>query len=173
MERELGFALLGPVRAWRGDVELSLGTPQQRATLALLLLRNGTPMTMDEIADALWAEALPAQPSATIRTYFHRLRRVLATDDRDRVVEVGGGGYRLAVDRLAVDVGRFCERVARADIALEGGRQRDAVEHLRTALSLHQGTPLAGLPGAFVQAERARLSRLRWLRPARRGRCGW
>ncbi|GAA3056669.1 BTAD domain-containing putative transcriptional regulator [Pseudonocardia yunnanensis] len=162
MESELGFALLGPVRAWRGGSELPLGTPQQRATLALLLLQDGTPTTMGEIADALWGETLPAQPSATIRTYFHRIRRLLATDERDRVITVDGGGYRIEVDRLAVDVGRFCEQVTRADIALEAGLQQDAVEHLRTALSLHQGTPLAGLPGAFVQVERARLSRLRW-----------
>ncbi|GAA1232785.1 AfsR/SARP family transcriptional regulator [Pseudonocardia alaniniphila] len=162
VEHELGFALIGPVRAWRGGAELPLGTPQQRATLALLLLRNGTPMTMDEIADALWGETLPAQPSATIRTYFHRIRRLLATDERDRVIAADGGGYRIEVDRLAVDVGRFCEQVTLADLAVGRGRGRDAVEHLRTALSLHQGTPLAGLPGAFVQVERARLHRLRW-----------
>ena len=94
---ELGFALLGPVRAWRGGAELALGTPQQRATLALLLLQNGNPLTMDEIADALWGETLPAQPSATIRTYFHRIRRLLAAGERDRVIAVDGGGYRIAV----------------------------------------------------------------------------
>ena len=161
MEHELGFALLGPVRAWRGGIELPLGTPQQRATLALLLLQNGKPMTMDAIADALWGEVLPAQPSATIRTYFHRLRRLLAADARDRVIAVDGGGYRIEVDPLAVDVGRFCEEHARADTALEEGRREDAVEHLRTALSLHSGTPLAGIPGSFVEVERARLHRLR------------
>ncbi|WP_433288820.1 BTAD domain-containing putative transcriptional regulator [Pseudonocardia sp. CA-142604] len=162
MEHEFGFALLGPVRAWRGGVELPLGAPQQRATLALLLLQNGTPMSMDEIADALWGETLPAQPSATIRTYFHRIRRLLATAEVDRILAGDRGGYRIDVDPLAVDVGRFSEQVTRADIATQAGRQHDAVEHLRTALSLHQGTPLAGIPGAFVQVERARLTRLRW-----------
>lgn len=118
--------LHGPVRAWRGSAELPLGTPQQRATLALLLLQNGKPMTMDEITDALRGEVLPARPSATIRTYSHRLRRLLAADARDRVIAVDGGSYRIEVDPLAVDVGRFCEEVARADTALEEGRQDNA-----------------------------------------------
>lgn len=48
---------------------------------------------------------------------FPPLRRVLATDGRDRVIVVDGGGYRIEVDRLAVDVGRFGELIARADTA--------------------------------------------------------
>jgi DNA-binding SARP family transcriptional activator len=32
------FSLLGPLRGWRDDQELDLGSPQQRAFLALLLL---------------------------------------------------------------------------------------------------------------------------------------
>jgi DNA-binding SARP family transcriptional activator/tetratricopeptide (TPR) repeat protein len=161
VEHELGFALLGPLQAWRGGAELPLGTPQQRATLALLLLQNGKPMSIDEIADALWGEVVPSRPGATIRTYFHRLRRLLAADDQDRVIALDGGGYRIEVDPLAVDVGRFCDEVARADTALDDGLGDEAVGHLRVALSLYRGTPLAGLPGFYVEGERARLHRLR------------
>ncbi|RDI69286.1 hypothetical protein DFR76_101824 [Nocardia pseudobrasiliensis] len=35
------FEVLGPVRAWRGGVEVDLGSPQQRAVAAMLLLDGG------------------------------------------------------------------------------------------------------------------------------------
>ncbi|MET8449415.1 hypothetical protein ABZV46_19295, partial [Streptomyces sp. NPDC005209] len=48
------FAVLGPVRAWRGRTELDLGGPQERAFLALLLVRAGQPVAVSEIVDVLW-----------------------------------------------------------------------------------------------------------------------
>jgi hypothetical protein len=47
------------VRAWRGDTELPLGPPKQRALLALLLTDAGQPMAVHEIVDALWGQEPP------------------------------------------------------------------------------------------------------------------
>ncbi len=38
LTRELRFSLLGPMQGWRGGTELDLGSPQQQATLAVVLL---------------------------------------------------------------------------------------------------------------------------------------
>ena len=46
MNGDLRFTVLGPVRAWRLDDELTLGSPQQRAVLALLLIRAGQPVCL-------------------------------------------------------------------------------------------------------------------------------
>ncbi|MFC7470104.1 hypothetical protein ACFQVA_24845 [Actinomadura keratinilytica] len=57
------YAVLGPVRAWRGGDRLAPGTPQQQALLAVLLLREGRTATAPELIDALWGEEPPRRRS--------------------------------------------------------------------------------------------------------------
>ncbi|MFD0663475.1 AfsR/SARP family transcriptional regulator [Thermocatellispora tengchongensis] len=64
MGERLRFQVLGPVRAWRGDEEVELGPPQQRAILAVLLLQAGTPASPDRLISAIWGEAAPGRRSA-------------------------------------------------------------------------------------------------------------
>lgn len=59
----LRFSVLGPVRAWRGEESLPTGSPQQRALLAALLLREGRTATSGELIDALWGEEPPRRHS--------------------------------------------------------------------------------------------------------------
>jgi len=50
----LSFDLLGPVRAWLGNAELNLGSPQQRSILVMLLLREGAVATLEELIEGMW-----------------------------------------------------------------------------------------------------------------------
>ncbi|MDX6354095.1 MAG: hypothetical protein QOF98_998, partial [Streptomyces sp.] len=70
----LRFAVLGPVRAWRGDEPIVTGAPQQRALLAALLLRGGRTATASELLDAVWGESPPTTALAALRSYAFRLR---------------------------------------------------------------------------------------------------
>ncbi|MEU9736029.1 BTAD domain-containing putative transcriptional regulator [Streptomyces sp. NPDC048002] len=159
------FAVLGQVRAWRGDQELDLGSPQQRAVLVALLLRGGRPVTLDELLETVWGEDLPAAAVSVLRTYVSRLRKVLEpgrdVPASERVVVSVGDGYLVRTSEGALDLTVFEQRVARAKKLRAAGRVLDAAELLHTALDGWQGTALAGVPGPFAEAERSRLAEAR------------
>ncbi|WP_081983088.1 AfsR/SARP family transcriptional regulator [Streptacidiphilus albus] len=155
--RQLRLCLLGPVQAWLGETELDLGPPQQRAMLAALALRARRIVSVDELIDALWEEP-PARAVTVVRTYVSRLRRVLETDRAHPTVLVSSGsGYVLRLAAESVDVEVFETWVAAAGRARTLGDTPGAVELLKEACELWNGEPLAGLPGPFAQAHRARL----------------
>ena len=49
MDAVTRFTVLGPVGAWQGSTELRLGSPQQRAVLAALLVREGAQASISEL----------------------------------------------------------------------------------------------------------------------------
>jgi hypothetical protein len=59
VSRQLRFEVLGPVRAWRDEADIELGTPQQRAILGILLLRNGAVATPDQLIAAIRGGSTP------------------------------------------------------------------------------------------------------------------
>ncbi|MFJ5921059.1 BTAD domain-containing putative transcriptional regulator [Kitasatospora sp. NPDC092948] len=153
----LRLCLLGPVQAWRGERELELGPPQQRALLAALALRARRIVSVDELLDALWEEP-PARAAAIVRTYVSRLRRVLEPDRVQPTVLVSSGsGYVLRLPADCMDVEVFEDRVAAAGRARALGDTAGALGLLREACGLWHGEPLAKLPGPLAQAHRARL----------------
>ncbi|MEV7419459.1 BTAD domain-containing putative transcriptional regulator [Streptomyces sp. NPDC089919] len=151
------FAVLGPVRAWRGGQPLASGSPQQRALLAALLLRDGRTATAPELIDAIWGEDPPSQALATIRTYASRLRKILAPG----VLVSESGGYAIRTPAAALDVSRAKGLAADADRARSTGDRGGARTLLNDALALWAGEPLAGVPGPYAETERTRLAEWR------------
>src|ERR1700761_7961125 len=88
LSAKLWFEVLGPVRAWHDGAELDLGSPQQRAVLAILLLSRGWQVPRDVLIDAIWGEAPPRAAPGTIRTYISRLRRCLDSVTGNRATEL-------------------------------------------------------------------------------------
>nr|WSX51321.1 NB-ARC domain-containing protein [Streptomyces sp. NBC_00974] len=153
------FAVLGPLRAWRGPEPLPSGTPQQRALLAVLLLRDGRTATAPELIDAIWGEDPPQQALATIRTYASRLRKIL--DPGLLVSDAGGYAIRLPHPE-ALDLGIARAVAADAEAARnEKGDRALARTLLSRALNLWDGEPLAGVPGPHAETERTRLAEWR------------
>jgi DNA-binding SARP family transcriptional activator len=152
------LAILGPVRAWRRDEEIDLGSPQQRGLLALLLLHEGRPVETEAILEALWGDDGPRGARGTVRTYVYRLRPILGDM---AVIESTGSGYRLTVRDAAFDLRRFRELTSRAHRERRVGAVASAAGLLRQALGTWQGPALAGVRGPFFELERDRLEELR------------
>ncbi|HTU05593.1 MAG TPA: AfsR/SARP family transcriptional regulator, partial [Trebonia sp.] len=153
------FAVLGPVRAWHDGAEIDLGSPQQRAALAVLLLRAGAHVPAEAVVDALWPEDPPRSAVGTVRTYVYRLRKLLGGEE---LIRSAGNAYVVALPRDALDVERFRRSIEQAQRARADGDVALAAGHLREGLALWHGPPLAGIPGRFAETQRALLEE-QWL----------
>ncbi|MGW4496767.1 AfsR/SARP family transcriptional regulator [Streptomyces sp. NPDC004376] len=154
----LRFGVLGPVRAWRGDEPVGTGSPQQRALLAALLLREGRTATAGELIDALWGSEPPQQALAAVRTYASRLRKALGPG----VLVSESSGYAVrGLGEGSLDITSAQELAARAEKARGEGDLPEAGKLLRLALALWDGEPLAGVPGPYAETQRVRLEEWR------------
>jgi len=156
----ISFSVLGPVRAWHDGAELDVGSPQQRAVLAALLLSEGTHLTPERLVDGVWGQAAPRTAQATIRTYIYRLRRAFPTGT-DNPITLLSGGYALTPAGSTVDLTVFRTLLAQARAARAEGDHSSALTRLDDGLALWRGTALAGVPGPYAQAQRTPLEELR------------
>ncbi|MFG2561226.1 BTAD domain-containing putative transcriptional regulator [Streptomyces sp. NPDC048496] len=153
----LRFAVLGPVRAWRDDEPLASGSPQQRALLVALLLRDGRTATAAELIDAIWGDEPPSQALAAVRTYASRLRKIL---DPSTLIS-NAGGYAIRTRPDALDLTTAQELAADAEKARAGGDRCRARTLLNEALALWDGETLASVPGPYAENQRTRLAEWR------------
>jgi DNA-binding SARP family transcriptional activator/WD40 repeat protein len=146
--------ILGPLAVVRDGEPLALGAVQQRASLAVLVLRRGEVVSTDRLVDELWGERAPATAAKTVQVYVSHLRKALGAG----VIVTQGRGYRLAVAPGQVDAVRFEALGAEGRRALAGGDAARARERLCSALGLWRGEPLAEFTyEPFAQSDIARL----------------
>ncbi|MEE1736630.1 AfsR/SARP family transcriptional regulator, partial [Streptomyces sp. BE147] len=153
----LRFAVLGPVRAWRGGELLPPGSPQQRALLTALLLRDGRTATAAELIDAIWGEEPPLQALAAVRTYASRLRKALGPDTLDSE----SGGYAIRTRQDALDLNLAQELAGEAEKVRASGDRCQARALINKVLGLWDGEALASVPGPYAENQRTRLEEWR------------
>jgi predicted ATPase/DNA-binding SARP family transcriptional activator len=152
--------VLGPLEVEAGGAPLHLGTPRQRTTLGLLLLRAGEVVSCDRLVEELWDGDPPGTALHTLQGYVYRLRRALGPEAWR--LQTRPPGYRLKVSADELDAQRFQDLAAHGRRALVRGEPPAAVELLAAALGLWRGPLLADLGEvAALAPERARLEALR------------
>ncbi|MFD5065332.1 ATP-binding protein [Streptomyces sp. NPDC058394] len=146
---QLRLQILGPLRVWRGDVEVSPGPPQQMQFLALLLAREGRPTSGSELIDLIWGDEAPASALNVIHKYVGSLRRLLEPSlpprDAGSYLLRRGNGYLCAAGPDVLDLAAFRQLTANAEAVLTDARRSEALALYSDALSLWNGSTGSGM----------------------------
>jgi DNA-binding SARP family transcriptional activator/EAL domain-containing protein (putative c-di-GMP-specific phosphodiesterase class I)/FixJ family two-component response regulator len=160
--------LLGPFEVMLAGLPVHIGSPKQRAVLALLALQAGRVVSAETLCDLIWDVDQPASPSATLQSLISRLRATLAAE-RDgvatggrEVVRTREPGWVLDIDAAAVDALRFLELTARARRRRAQGEPEAAVADLTKSIALWRGAALLDVVDAgYLAGHATRLNEAR------------
>jgi SARP family transcriptional regulator, regulator of embCAB operon len=154
------FGVLGPLQICVDGTPVPLGTPKQRAVLAMLLINRNRPVATDALIDAAWEQFPPPDPRASLHSYVSNLRKLLGSIDVDSRTALASAppGYRLAVPESHCDIGRFALGKTTGVQAAAAGKFEQASEALSAALAEWRGPVLEDLRDfQFVDAFAAAL----------------
>jgi SARP family transcriptional regulator, regulator of embCAB operon len=143
----LGFGLLGPLLVTVAGEPLALGTPKQRALLAVLLINRNRAVGVDSLVDAAWDESPAPAVRASIHSYVSNLRRILGSAEVDphTVLASAPPGYRLNVGDGNCDLDRFITKKTAGIHAAAAGQFEQASSQLSAALAEWRGPVLDDL----------------------------
>ena len=154
----LEFRILGPLEVWDGRATVDLGRPQQRAVLAVLLIRANEVVSRDRLIDELWGNDPPRKAANTLQVYVSHLRKLLGAS----TIETKQPGYVLNLSVGALDLHGFERQLERAAAAFRDGYPERAAEVVSEALALWRGAPLADFASEdFARSTIMRLDELR------------
>ena len=123
---------------------MPLGTPKQRAVLAVLVMNRNRPVSIDSLITAAWEQWPPPEARASLHSYISNLRKLLG-DVRRAMLVNAPPGYRLAVGDTDCDIGRFILEKTAGVQAAAAGHFEEASQHLTAALSEWRGAVLEDL----------------------------
>jgi DNA-binding SARP family transcriptional activator/WD40 repeat protein len=150
----VGVRVLGPTRVEGGGAL----PPRDRIVLGVLVANRGVSVSADQVADALWGDAIPASGRKVVQGAVARLRRSLGSE----AIETTEVGYRLSLAHEQVDAWQFVDLVERAGELAELRELDRVVYVLDLALEAWCGDPLQDLGDwPLAAGEIARLEQLR------------
>jgi DNA-binding SARP family transcriptional activator len=155
------FRILGALEVLDGDAEVALGSPKERALLAVLLLHACTVVSRERLIDELWGESPPPTAAKALNVHVSQLRKTLARNGHETIA-TRPPGYTIEVEPDRLDAARFERLVATARERIAAGDIPAASDLLRDSLALWRGPALDGVElEADARNEVARLEDLR------------
>jgi DNA-binding SARP family transcriptional activator len=136
------FRILGPIEVAADIGPVRLGGLKQRATLAILLLSANRVVSVERLADDLYAGAPPVTAVTQVQRQISELRKTLGSAS---AIETRSPGYVIRLASEQLDLNRFERQTHDASQALVRGEAEQAADLLRQALGLWRGAPLADL----------------------------
>jgi basic membrane lipoprotein Med (substrate-binding protein (PBP1-ABC) superfamily)/DNA-binding SARP family transcriptional activator len=155
------FRLLGSLEVVADGTVAQLGSPKQRALLAVLLLHPGELIPSERLIELLWPEDPPRTAAHSIQIYVSELRKSLDRIGSGEVIRTRPPGYLLDTRPETVDAWRF-ERLVRDGLRkIEEGDAEAGRRTLREALALWRGPALSDFAyDEFAQPHIRRLNDL-------------
>ena len=159
------FDVLGPLRARRGDVDVPLGSLQQRVVLAVLLLHANRPMARQQLIEAIWGWDAPTYAVNLLQKHVSGLRRAIEPDraasGSPPLLTWTPAGYLLNLAPGRLDLDNFVRAVEIARLARANGDLPAAATSLHEGLRFWRGMACEGLSSPLLDAERDRLAERR------------
>ncbi len=151
--------LLGPLEVDSNGGALSPGRSKQGIVLALLALRVGEVVAVDELIEAGWGDDLPSDPANALQYQVAQLRKLIEPEPgTPRCLQTAKPGYRLNGQTVTTDVQAFDAALAEARRATDAGDRARAAALIADGLALWRGPALAEFRyDGFAQAEAERL----------------
>jgi DNA-binding SARP family transcriptional activator len=133
-----------------GATVLALGSPKQRAVLAVLLLHANKVVPDERLVELVWGDGPPRSVKGRLQVHISELRALLGRE----VIVRQGRGYRIHVGVGALDLHEFLSTARQAREQLRGGATRAGARRLRRALNLWSGPALGGVHEPLVSQTR-------------------
>ncbi|WP_328533211.1 winged helix-turn-helix domain-containing protein [Micromonospora zamorensis] len=122
------------------DVKLHPGTPKQQTVLAMLALRAGRIVSVDQLTNELWPVAPPRSAVPNVRGYAANLRRMFESAESGKaLLNRQRNGYRLQLDPDRIDLIHFGNQYREAQNLAARGSPGSAEERLRQAVDQWKG----------------------------------
>lgn len=137
------YRMLGPLEVVADTRTIDLGSPKQRALLAVLLLERGRIVAADRIVESLWGDSPPPSVSASLQAYVSNLRRLLRDEAGSSPIERRSPGYVLDAPADDLDRTEFLGYAVAARDAVDDRDWPAAADAARSALALWRGPVLA------------------------------